>query len=273
MPALAIRPVISARRATEMLWAFVFLSDHSRRDKMKSASRRSVEVWFAENGRPMKQLIQELRQWPAPIPFVENIAEGAWHVVAEGDGGVSAQLIVEGIGSTGKAEAGGSLDIDYQSKFRAACKALDAAIDRCSLEEFHTAVTKGIAAIQSYLNWRTAIWNGKEGSPKLEDTKVNKVSFDVKIRDWVPLMAGGKSLKLDGQMWNDFRLLEKIRDDEAIHAKNLAQASSPDVLLDPINRFRTGIAQVLLELHELFDEPVPRSVIRAVYRPDVYVKR
>jgi hypothetical protein len=84
-------------------------------------------------------------------------------------------------------------------------------------------------------------------------------------------MTGGAKLDLGGQMWADFLFLQGIRDDDAVHAKKFAQGDSFSNLASALNKFKTGIADFLLQLHVLFDEPVPRVVIRARFFPEVYV--
>lgn len=108
---------------------------------------------------------------------------------------------------------------------------------------------------------------------KLGDGKGAKVSFEEKIKSWIPAMAAGRKLDLGGVMWSDFLFLQAIRDNEAVHAKRHGQGSSFADLAQALNKFRSGIANFLLQLHIHFDEPAPRAVIRACYFPEVYVPK
>ena len=108
---------------------------------------------------------------------------------------------------------------------------------------------------------------------QLIDNKGAKVSFEDKIKDWVPTMSGGVRLGLGGAMWTDFIFLQAIRDNDAVHTKRFAQGASFSDLASALNRFKTGIADFILQLHLIFGEPVPRVVIRARFFPEVYVPK
>jgi hypothetical protein len=84
-------------------------------------------------------------------------------------------------------------------------------------------------------------------------------------------MTGSRKLNKSGADWRDFRILRAIRDDEAIHPKTSGYSFSYSELAQKINLFRTGIARLLIQLHLLFDEKIPRVIIRAAYAPDAEV--
>ena len=86
-------------------------------------------------------------------------------------------------------------------------------------------------------------------------------------------MSGGVRLGLGGAMWTDFIFLQAIRDNDAVHTKRFAQGASFSDLASALNRFKTGIADFILQLHLIFGEPVPRVVIRARFFPEVYVPK
>ena len=97
------------------------------------------------------------------------------------------------------------------------------------------------------------------------------VRFDDKINLWIPKMAKGKKLDKSGVNWKDFRNLRSIRDNLAIHPKFSGHGISYSDLADKINSFRTGIAGLLIQLHILFDERIPGTIIRSAYSPNVEV--
>lgn len=272
---LAVRPLISARESEKMIWTFIHHGNHSRYDSMKGAPKRPIEKWFADNNEPLPKLVSQCRRFfESPIPFVENFIGSTWTVVSDGAGKAKVSMIKGGKNEPEiEIEGPGTIGVDYESKFESACRARDMAIEGASLDDLHTAIIKGIASIESYITHRTDIWNQSLAAhTQLNDKKEAKISFEEKIRGWIPTMAGGAKLNLGGAMWADFILLQAIRDNDAIHAKKYSQGVSFSDLASALNKFKTGIADFLLQLHVIFGEPVPRIVIRARFFPEVYVQ-
>jgi hypothetical protein len=273
---LAVRPLISPREAEKMILTFIYHGNHSRHDEMKEAPKRAIEKWFADNNEPLPRLISRCRYFfVASVPFVENFIGSTWTVVSDGAGKAKAAMTKGGKNEPEiEIEGSGTMGVDYESKFESACRARDKAIDGASTEELHTAIIKGIASIESYIAHRVDIWNRSLAAhTQLTHNKGAKVSFEEKIKVWVPTMSGGAKLNLSGAMWADFIFLQAIRDNDAVHAKRFAQGASFSNLASALNRFKTGIADLLLQLHVIFGEPVPRVVIRARFFPEVYVPK
>ena len=272
---LAVRPLISPREAEKMIWVFIRHGNHSHRDAIKDAPKHSIEKWFAANNQSLKTLIPRCRWYfKSGVPFVENYIGSTWTVSSEGSeiktsiikgGRVNPEIEIEGPGTIG---------IDYESKFESACRARDRTIESASLDDLHTAIIKGIASIESYIAHIVTDWNHSAiDSARLDDSKSARTSFEDKIKIWVPTMADGRKLNLGGQMWADFLLMQGIRDNDAIHAKKLGCGISFKDLALVLNKFKTGIADFLLQLHILFGDPAPRVVIRARFYPEIYVQQ
>ena len=96
----------------------------------------------------------------------------------------------------------------------------------------------------------------------LIDNSTNKVPFNKKIDDWFPKMTGGKKLEKGGLKFQDFAQLKSIRDDETVHPKTSGHVKSLREFAQTVDRFRTGIAGVLFDLHVMFSLPVPADIIR-----------
>ena len=79
----------------------------------------------------------------------------------------------------------------------------------------------------------------------------------------------GKKLDKGAKSWENYKLLRSIRDDENIHAKNLAYGFTLETLAVRINLFKTGVAGMLIQLHLLFGMRIPTSIIRARFHRDV----
>lgn len=272
---LAVRPLISHREAEKMIWTFIYHGNHSRHYEMKGAPKSAIEKWFADNNEPVPRLLSHCRSFVASVPFVENFIGSTCTLVLGGEGKAKALMTKGGKNESGiEIEGSGTIGVDYQSKFESACSARDRAIEGASTEELHTAIFKGIASIESYIAHRVDIWNRSLAAhTQLTDNKGAKVSFEVKIKVWIPTMASGAKLNLSGAMWADFLFLQAIRDNDAVHSKRFSQGVSFSDLASALNRLKTGIADLLLQLHVIFGEPVPRVVIRAKFFPDVYVPK
>ena len=83
-------------------------------------------------------------------------------------------------------------------------------------------------------------------------------------------MTNGKKLEKK-QNWEHFIKLRKIRDNTTIHAKQSSFEISIYDMAKIINRFQGGIAGLLIQLHDLFDEKIPAIIIRDSFAPEVYV--
>ncbi len=84
-------------------------------------------------------------------------------------------------------------------------------------------------------------------------------------------MSGGGKIDKTGQVWNNFKTLQKVRDDNAIHPKLPGQGISYKDFVYQINAFRLGIAQLLGNIHRILGIAVPGIIINAIYMPDVEV--
>lgn len=152
--------------------------------------------------------------------------------------------------------------------FEGACEDVQRAVARASYIDLQSAIVKGIASLEAFINARVDRWNKTHPEDQLLDSKQNKVSFDDKVDIWVPKLTGAKMDK-GGRTWQHFLTLRAIRDDAAIHPKAVGFGISYAELAEKINLFRSGISGFLFELHLVFRVTVPRAVIRAVYAPDV----
>src|SRR5262249_28733514 len=123
----------------------------------------------------------------------------------------------------------------------------------------------------AYINHQANNWNATHPEAVLTDSKQDKVSFDDKIDKWIPLMSGGKRVDKSDSRWAHFKMLRGTRDDAAIHIKTSHRGVSFADLARLINMMPTGMAGLLMHLHEIFEEPVPAKIIRGVFAPEVEV--
>ncbi len=119
------------------------------------------------------------------------------------------------------------------------------------------------------MNEQAGRWNDTHPSQPLIDSKTEKVSLDDKIDKWIPIMAGGRRVDKGDARWADFKVLRGIRDEAAVHIKGPVKGVSFVEMARLMNMTRTGIAGLLMHLHELFGEPVPSKIVRGVFAPDI----
>lgn len=264
---LRFKSKISKRNAEKMIVAFARYGNHYHDVKFKSDA--DVKRAFAARGIDFEQLAERCRDPQQGVPFFENLVGSTAAPV----GGATLSRVDHSTGETDlETKSPGKLVLySYWATFETAVRSLRRAVDEASYSEFQYAVVQGIASIEGYINYRAELWNKRHPEDQLLDSRQGKVSFDDKVNEWIPKMTGGKRLYKGDRGWNHFRMLRGIRDHHAIHPKMSGYSISFPELAEKINLFRTGIAGLLIRLHILFKEKVPRIIIRAVYAPDVEV--
>jgi hypothetical protein len=159
----------------------------------------------------------------------------------------------------------------YRLLYEKASENLTRAIESVSFGDVQVAITSGISSIDAYISHRAEKWNAAHPNDLLIDSRDHKVSFDDKIDSWIPKMTGGPKFDKSRQNWTHFKILRGIRDDVMIHAKDPSYARSAHEIAEAINMFRTGIAGLLIQLHDLIDEKIPSMIIYDSFAPDVEV--
>jgi hypothetical protein len=232
-------------------------------------TNEEVVNFFQKKGVNFEKLVENCRHYQVTVPFFENLIGCTWTV--SGRARVSRvdritgkeDLIVEGPGAISMST--------YWSLYETANESLKQAINKGSYTDLQSAIVLGIASIEAYINHRAEEWNMKNPTDLLFDSKLKKVSFEDKIDIWIPKMASGKKLDKSNRNWADFKVLCSIRDNLTIHPKSTGFSISIKELADLINRFRTGIAGLLVQLHLIFEEKIPAVIIRGYYAPEVEV--
>ncbi len=89
-----------------------------------------------------------------------------------------------------------------------------------------------------------------------------------KINEWIPQITGGK-LDKSGVNWSHHQELRSIRNEYQAHPKQHLYGIPYSEICRRMNRFRTGIAGLLFDLHIAFNDLVPGQVVQACYMPDI----
>ncbi|HEY3160223.1 MAG TPA: hypothetical protein VGJ78_14760 [Vicinamibacterales bacterium] len=232
-----------------------------------SAVRRFME----DRGDDFDAIVEECRDPARAAPF-ENRLVGGFGTVRTGSGGsVSIEDTATGEELAVLKEDGVLVDSVYQHQFYTAVAALTRVVENTSLADLESAIVHGIASIEGYLNYRAGRWNRSHPEAQLVDSKESKVTFEEKVRQWIPVMARGQTLDLGDERWRNFLTLQSLRDHWTIHPKQSARAMPFREIATYANMFRAGIAGLLMAMHKLFGERIPSQIIRAHYAAEVEV--
>ena len=216
--------------------------------KVQLLTDDDVKRFFSGGTGTFDQLVEFCRDYRNPVPTVENI--------------LGSLMVVSGTAI---------ITSTYRNLYETASQNLNRAIENVSYADLQSAVTSGISSIEAYINHRVEQWNGQNPDDQLSDSKSQKVSFDDKIGQWIPKMTGGRGLNKSLRNWPDFKRLRGIRDNVTVHAKESSYTKSVYEIAEAINMFRTGIAGLLIQLHDLFDEKIPSIIIRDYFAPELEI--
>jgi len=257
---------ISRRASHDMIQIIAKWGKHS----FSFRTDADVKRFFWSKGYDYEQLVENCCNFPEPVPLIENIIGPTWAVSS----GLKASRVDL---RTGKEdlEVQGPATISmstYWSSYETAARHLNQAIKEASYAELQSAITDGIACIEGYINYRAEEWNKENPDDLLLDSKKQPVNFDERVDFWIPKMTAGKKLDKSIRNWTDFKKLKLIRDNVKVHPKNSGYSISHQELADLINRFRCGIAGLLIQLHQLLNERIPSIIIRGYFAPDTQVK-
>ena len=255
---------ISRRASHELIQLMAKQGNHN----FAFSTDASVKNFFKHRGYDYDKLVESIRNYPEPVPLVENFMPAT--------GFASPGLQVSRVDLLGNEDLqlsgpGAFTMFGYQSQIEQTFENIEAAITNSSPQHLLTACMNGVASIEGYINYRAEIWNKLHPESPLQDAKQAPVSFSDKIDSWIPIMTSQKKLDKSGKTWNDFKRLKAIRDDIAVHAKSSGHAFSLGQLAELANCFSAGIAGLLNQLHVLFGERTPSTVIRHMYAPEVEV--
>lgn len=263
---LAFNAKISPRQAEAKVLAFAFHGEHHLRGKLLSPA--SVWAVLAHAGYEHRELIEDLRQYPRPVPIFQNLLGAGASYVSRG---ARTRLIDHADRVIEEFEGPGvATSQSYKALFEYAFRLRDRAVRKTSLFDYQSSLIFGIAAIEALLNWFALLWNRQRPDRQVTETDDHRVSIEEKIDEWLPQFTGGKELDKSRVEWHDFKILKETRD-TAVHPK-LGQITLPlEVMADHLNRFRTGIAGLAIETHKLVGWGVPAPFLTAFYSPRIEV--
>lgn len=262
---LILKPKLSRRASHEMILLFAKYGNHYHNENFVTDA--DVKRAFQGNSIDYQMLVEKCRDPKENVPFFENLIGSTWTV--SGGAKISRVDLTTGEEEFSVQGPGILTESTYWAFGEEACKARDRSIDESSHSALQSAIVNGIASIEAYIQHRAAIWNKANPTDMLIDSKTQKVSFEDKVKLWIPKMSKGVALDRSQRNWSDFIKLQKIRDKSAIHPKVQGYGVSLSNMADEINLLRTGVAGLIIDLHLIFHEKIPRVIIRMKYFPDV----
>lgn len=257
------KPMISLKQAEKLVLSMTKHADHGHQ-RLRDLSNFQIEQWFKHNNIQWKTLISSTSSGK-PIPFVENLIGYEWSLEASDNTSITVYQFGH---ETAKLIGSGQISIlDYHTKFVQALEARSAAIKKGNYQDLLSCATHGVASIESYITSKANIWNksGKQPIFSIERT----VNLDEKLNEWLFAMTGYK-MNQSGATWNHFMDFRTLNNNIFKHNTTGSHAASYNDMVKLINKFRTGIAEILFRLHEFFKEPIPSKIIRGIYLPDVF---
>ena len=252
---------IPRRKAQDMILAMVKYSNGS---SSRFKTDADVKRYLATLGYDFNDLVRKsMEDYNCPIP-TENLLGSTWKI-----SGGTATIISAGR-ETLKIEGPGEITQKaYWGIYEESIGQLKESISCGSYTKCQSAISLGISSIEAYIGYRVEQWNEVHPTEALIDSKENKVSFDDKINYWIPHMTKNKKLDKSNKIWQDYKILRDIRDNTTVHAKKSSYGVSYDDLTDLIGKYSFGISGMLMELHKLFNDPIPPAIIRNFYAPPV----
>lgn len=236
--------------------------NHYQYKDFKFETDADVKKAFLANGIEFQELVEKCRNYNEVIPLFENFTGSTF--ISSNDGRASVMSLETGIEDSFIDGPGEIVMSKYFSDYEKAYRHIGDAIEKMKFDDLQSAIFWGATSIESYINYRAKIWNEKNPADKLIDSKDKKVSIDNKIDIWLPKMSNRKIDKGTSD-WRDYIELRGIRDNEIVHAKSAGSGISYEKLGVLINKFSTGIAGTLFQLHRMFDEKIPAKIIRGKY--------
>lgn len=243
--------------------------NHYQYKDFKFETDADVKRAFLANGIEFQELVEKCRNRNEVIPLFENVIGSTF--ISSNDGRTSVMSLKTGTEDSFIDGPGEVVISKYFSDYEKAYHHIDDAIEKMKFDDLQSAIFWGVTSIESYINYRAKIWNENNPSDKLIDSKDKKVSIDNKIDIWLPKMINRKIDK-GASDWRDYIELRDIRDNEIVHAKNASSGMSYEKLAVLINKFSTGIAGILFQLHRMFEEKIPAKIIRGKYEVGVLLE-
>jgi hypothetical protein len=186
-----------------------------------------VIAYLREEGFDFNRLVEACRHRDEHVPRVENLITSEWTGGAP-PGGYLVVRDERGDVLSGFTDGGsGKMTTStYWSRFERAASAFDRCLETTSYEDLLSCLSSGVSSIEAYIGGKVESHNRRRPGDELVDSKRSKVSFDEKIKLWVPRMSGEQFDKGKNRNWSDFKVLRAVRDQEDAHPKTSAYAQT-----------------------------------------------
>ncbi len=273
MTDVAFKWRISESQAQSLVITLAKRGDHPYAARLKSVSDLEVRGFLADHGYNFYKVVDACRHYPRPaVPLFET-GEGVPEQPDEVEMPQPSVIPQRGRGrlvGTGEGP-GGIARTTYQGLFDLADRALLQTRNSLSgYQAFLAACSHGIGSLEAYLHYRAALWDPDQPEQALLYRPSEGPSLEYMIEVWVPRMTG-RRLDLDQADLASYQRLRELQERQSEHSPTSAQGASLQEFAQRIDDFR-GLAGILLQMHQHFDQQVPIQVIRAYFRPDTIVR-
>jgi hypothetical protein len=224
-----------------------------------------------EHGPDWETILSKAQFILEPILNFENVARSTWKT----SGNVSLMrdlpdgrsvMIANIQGEDGILQSG-----TYLAQFESACDLLlDVPKTNDALETLLSAISKGLASIDSFLVELATTWNQLHPDLPQFDLAKDRLSASERIDQWVPKITGSRYDK-SVQSWQEYTRLRTFRNEWDQHNKSPGRAISLRELAAVGTVFGPGVADMLFSLHVMSQRKVPIRIIRFKYFPGFYV--
>lgn len=259
------REKISSNAAREMILLIAKKGKHSLYGRL--VTDEDV-IHFSERlyNKPFSKLVEELREYSSPIPFPFSVFElVSMHVNAS-----KAALIDMATGEEiVDLKYGEICKSVYINSFYESLGDFEESIQKPSYMKFRDALVDGVESIEAYFIHRVEIFNR---SCNIEDriTLTGRINWEDRLDKWIPIMTG-KVLNKCSRNYNHFIELKKIRNE--LHPTTSISSIDYNKYVKMLNRYKSGIAGFLVDLHLLFNEPIPFLIIKTMFYPKIEIRR
>lgn len=230
-----------------------------------------VERFFNKNNYPFNSVINTCKAFTSPVPLLENFIPASAVIMT--DQSIKTSIMNSDYGEMASIEGSGfTIIYGYQDQYEKAYSMIDKIIKNSDYQSIMEAITLGVTSVNTYLTFKSIEWNEKHPTDQLVDTKSSPVSFENKVKLWIPKMTHGKKFDTGGINWEKYLKLENFRNDKEIHIKTISLGITLEEVATLINDFKLGIAGNLVNLHILFGDKIPSKIIRGYFMPNVEVQ-
>lgn len=220
----------------------------------------------------LKQVVKDLRPRDTGLPFETYVGFGDFGPTLKANLSPGSRMAIRGENEEEVAslegESGSIVTSAYKARFRDSVTNLNRCIEveEPRYGDLLSCFADGMASIEAFVNYRTQ--RHRQALPRGNE---RIVELDFKIFDWIPRLYGGITVDKGYRNWQNFEKIRCIRNSYASHPDIDVYRTSDSEFCEQLNLWRTGIAELLLNLHVTTKMLVPPDIVKQAYLPEIEV--